>query len=818
MFGVVGAQLDAAGARQRAALAADLGPGHVGQHRLSVGGGEELDDVSGRERLDDTLPQPGRHAGADEQAHRVVAVQDEGRIGRVVEDLAEHGPGVGHHGDAVLAHLLDESGPVQSARQRDAGAADHRAAQADQQRGLVVQRRQAVHGVAAVEGGRRGRTERRDRPAVVGDLLGHQLAAGRAERDERQVPGQSRVGPIPAGQLDGVRVDLFHVDDLGLLVGVLGQVQVPRLAAAEHQHLPQQLPVRLQHRVEVGGVGEDLGHSPEPHRGGQVGVGPHHHRDGAQAGQRGDGHQRAGPGLHQHADPVALAHPDLDEAADDVVDAPVHRLVGMHPPVEQQEFALRGVVRLLLDDAAQRDPGVVVDLPQPDQSWQRAGRFDGQGAHGFVGRDDGVGRAADHAQRRLGGLPDAVREPGAQRHAAVGVLGGLVGHRRDAGGLIAAGGQPSHPFRDGRPALLGRLGPDDQAEMARADGGFVDVGVRCRAPDAAHRGRLADVVDLADEGQHRAGDVGQGDHLSVDGETPGHHPVVGDELLEQLGDRGTGPRDPAFAFEEAPLLLARQQRLAVVQLADEVDPRLGGLEGVEHLEAGARHPAGDGQPAEDVVGHEVGGGRGEVCRDAHRQGGQGVDRGAEGDDAGQALRTPVGGDLVTPHAALRIADQMDVAARGVPDRVDGLTERDDVIGQRAAHAAFDLVGFAEVDDPGIEPPAVQDPHRAFVAGDVPHVGGHHHRMHHQHRRPDGRLAGPTVRREVPPELVHRHALDDLGRRRHRAGFQAPQSQDFQPVLRGSDQPRDRSCDHRKIDIHCCSLSLDSLDIMAHLGS
>lgn len=46
---------------------------------------------------------------------------------------------------------------------------------------------------------------------------------------------------------------------------------------------------------------------------------------------------------------------------------------------------------------------------------------------------------------------------------------------------------------------------------------------------------------------------------------------------------------------------------------------------------------------------------------------------------------------------------MDVAARGVPDRVDGLTERDDVIGQRAAHAAFDLVGFAEVDDPGIEP-------------------------------------------------------------------------------------------------------------------
>ena len=74
---------------------------------------------------------------------------------------------------------------------------------------------------------------------------------------------------------------------------------------------------------------------------GQIGVGPHQHRDGTEPGQRGDGDQRAGPGLHQHADPVALPHPDLDQAAHDVVDAPVHRLVGVHAPVEQQELALR---------------------------------------------------------------------------------------------------------------------------------------------------------------------------------------------------------------------------------------------------------------------------------------------------------------------------------------------------------------------------------------------------------------------------------------------------------------------------------------------
>ena len=125
-----------------------LGAGHVGQHRLPVGGGEELDDVRGCERVDDPLPQPGGHTRADEQPHRMVALQ---RERRVVDDVAQHRPGVGHHGDAVLTYLLDEPVPVQAPGQRDARAADDRAAQADQQRGLVVQRRQAVDGVFAVQ-------------------------------------------------------------------------------------------------------------------------------------------------------------------------------------------------------------------------------------------------------------------------------------------------------------------------------------------------------------------------------------------------------------------------------------------------------------------------------------------------------------------------------------------------------------------------------------------------------------------------------------------------------------------------------------------
>jgi hypothetical protein len=161
--------------------------------------------------------------------------------------------------------------------------------------------------------------------------------------------------------------------------------------------------------------------------------------------------------------------------------------------------------------------------------------------------------------------------------------------------------------------------------------------------------------------------------------------------------------------------------------------------------------------------------------------------------------------------ALGVPDQVHVAAGGVLDGVDRCTERDDVVGQVAAHAAFDFVGRTEVDHPRIEPLGVQDPHRALVAGDVPHVRRHHHRVHHQH----GRTDRPAFRWKIPSELVHRYALDDLRRRRNAAGLQAPQPQDFQAVLRRGHQTLDRSCDHRKIQIHRCSLTLDSVHIMAH---
>ena len=52
----------------------------------------------------------------------------------------------------------------------------------------------------------------------------------------------------------------------------------------------------------------------------------------------------------------------------------------------------------------------------------------------------------------------------------------------------------------------------------------------------------------------------------------------------------------------------------------------------------------------------------------------------------------------------------------VVDGVERFAQRDDVVGQRAAHPAFDLVGRAEVDHPGVQPGGVQNADRAFAPG------------------------------------------------------------------------------------------------------
>src|SRR6202022_5042182 len=97
-------------------------------------------------------------------------------------------------------------------------------------------------------------------------------------------------------------------------------------------------------------------------------------------------------------------------------------------------------------------------------------------------------------------------------------------------------------------------------------------------------------------------------HLPGNREAAGPPPVVGDELLEQFGNRGAAPGDPPLALQEPALLFAWQECLAIMQLTKEVDTRFRRLERVHHLKARARQPAWDVDAAEHVVGHEFRGG------------------------------------------------------------------------------------------------------------------------------------------------------------------------------------------------------------------
>ena len=251
-------------------------------------------------------------------------------------------------------------------------------------------------------------------------------------------------------------------------------------------------------------------------------------------------------------------------------------------------------------------------------------------------------------------------------------------------------------------------------------------------------------------------------------------------------------------------MLAGQQCLAVMQLQQEVEFRLRRLDRVEHLEAGPGQPARDVDAVEHVVGEELRAHDAHVGRDAHRQCGQGVHRRAERDHAGDVLGLAVGGRLIAEHAALGVAHQVHGLAGGGRNDVDGLAERDDVVGQGAFHTAGDLVGRAVVDHPRIEPGRMQDADGTVLAGDVPHVRRHHHRMDHERRWCRAPTAGPVVRREVPPELVHVVALDDLERRRHGAGLESAPARHLVAVLGGRDEPLQRFGDCRYVQIHRCS--------------
>src|SRR5205807_1626801 len=81
------------------------------------------------------------------------------------------------------------------------------------------------------------------------------------ERDERQILGPARIGPVPCGDGDPLGIDAFHVGDAEAELAWLA-------AAAKHQHRDG--------RVFGGvlGVGDDAGHLAELDLAGQRPAGP----------------------------------------------------------------------------------------------------------------------------------------------------------------------------------------------------------------------------------------------------------------------------------------------------------------------------------------------------------------------------------------------------------------------------------------------------------------------------------------------------------------------------------------------------------------
>jgi hypothetical protein len=306
---------------------------------------------------------------------------------------------------------------------------------------------------------------------------------------------------------------------------------------------------------------------------------------------------------------------------------------------------------------------------------------------------------------------------------------------------------------------------------------LVEPGTGCGLPDGADRRCRRDVVLVADEIQDRHVDVGEGHRVVPDGEAAREHPVVHEELAYELGHRGTWPGHPALTHEEAALALPGQQRLPVVQLPDEV-------------EALAQHVHVDGE----------GGGRdGDRFRQSERERSPQVDRAAEGDQAGDALATPVGRGLIAEHAALGVAGERDVTSGHGTDPVDGGADREDVVGEGALGAAHLPLRGAEVDHPRIDAGGQQDLDGTALRRDVVDLGGQHQRWDQQ----DGRRVAAIGHAGalVVAQPVHRVARNYPVGTGLLPGIETAEPCHLDGVLRCRTERRQRLAEERRDQTH-----------------
>ncbi len=187
------------------------------------------------------------------------------------------------------------------------------------------------------------------------------------------------------------------------------------------------------------GVGDDAGDVPERRLALDVAVGAHQHGDGTDAVERRDHDEGARPGRHQHADVVALAHADRQQAGDDVVDALLARRMGVRAVLEEEEDAVGAAARLLVEQQRQGDLRVALDLAEPGEAGEGGGGLAGQLAHAAHRRAGRLRRGADEAHAGA----DRAARGRARRHPPFDARGGAsVSATR-----TAASGRSASPSR-----------------------------------------------------------------------------------------------------------------------------------------------------------------------------------------------------------------------------------------------------------------------------------------------------------------------------------------------------------------------------------
>ena len=324
-------------------------------------------------------------------------------------------------------------------------------------------------------------------------------------------------------------------------MSITSAAQVALLAAAaEHQHLRRP---RLERPAGQLGVGDDPGHLSELGLTLDGPVRAHQHRHRPEPVERRDDREPARAGAHQHPDVLALAHPEREQSADDVVDPALGLGVGVSAVLEEEEVGLRIAPGLLVEQQPERDPGVRAQPPEPGQARELAGDLLGDHLEPADGPRSRSAERAGEPAADPGGESEPDPEPGPDS--------GLLGRRSSlpdsphALGQLALAGSPAGPVGDGRPGDLGRGRADHEPEVAGAQRELVDVGPRRGAGDRAHPLGGGDLVDLADDGQDRALDVGQRHRPLADHEAALQHPVVGDELAQEVGQRPAPARRPS---------------------------------------------------------------------------------------------------------------------------------------------------------------------------------------------------------------------------------------------------------------------------------